>query len=97
MPARNGDCTRVRKRVSTSWGSIVRAVADAPLARLALKIRSSINHVCYRQIAGAALQESTKGKGQGKKCGKVRRKKRRSCSGVQRRAARTLYFALFPF
>src|SRR5215467_5525359 len=56
MPARSGDCTSVRNRVSTSWDSIVRAVAEA-LARLALKIRSSINHLCYRQTEGVALQE----------------------------------------
>src|SRR5262245_5321719 len=43
MPARNGDCTSVRNRVSTSCGSTVRAAAGAE-ARRALKVRSSISH-----------------------------------------------------
>src|SRR5262249_60835185 len=41
MPARKGDCTSVRKRVSTSGSSAVRGGAAAT-ARRALKVRSSI-------------------------------------------------------
>src|SRR5919106_3640700 len=42
MPARSGDWTSVRKRVSLSLGSGVRAAAAAVLARRAVKVRSSI-------------------------------------------------------
>src|SRR4051812_15185568 len=40
-PARSGDCTRLRKRVSTSCGSTVRAAVGAA-PRRALKMRSSM-------------------------------------------------------
>src|SRR5919106_6428960 len=42
MPARSGDWTSVRKRVSRSAGSAVRVAAAAVLARRAVKVRSSI-------------------------------------------------------
>src|SRR5262245_27290853 len=41
MPARSGDCTRLRNRVSTSCGSTDRAAGGAA-PRRALKVRSSI-------------------------------------------------------
>src|SRR5947207_15388018 len=42
MPARSGDCTSVRNRVSVSARSAVRGAAAAVLARRAVKVRSSI-------------------------------------------------------
>src|SRR5437867_3854010 len=55
MPARSGDWTSVRNRVSRSVGSAGRAVATAP-ARRALKVRSSI--YSQRLSADWALADS---------------------------------------
>src|SRR5256885_15662976 len=54
MPARSGDCTNVRNRVSRSWGSTVRGAAGA-VARRALKIRSSIYLVWLSADGGGNL------------------------------------------
>src|SRR5689334_18576097 len=59
MPARSGDCTSVRKRVSRSWGSTGRAAAGA-LARRALKVKSSI-YLRRLSADGARLDRAAPG------------------------------------